>query len=303
MAQRVQIYPCRAEFTIEVGEKVLAFHGPQIYEGKVIKTGMRMGPEGELVPKYLTHYQGWNTSWDEWLDLTRLMKHNEENLERQSKLKESASRKEKKRQSKTSDGRGSSKQAEEPFPKRRRGGDRTGAANAVEPAEAESLVIVIPDRLKLRLIDDWNMVIKQSKLVELPKSPSITDIFDGYCDNVKGCGSAAESLALEVTSGLKAYFESALGPLLLYKSERLQHSEQTEAGPDVDVCTIYGGEHLLRLFVKLPTLIAHARVDERGMAHVQLCVQDILKHMLLQEESLFPMEAYIDYSAEYAKKM
>ena len=140
------------------------------------------------------------------------MKHNEESLERQSKLKESASRKEKKRQSKTSDGRGSSKQAEEPFPKRRRGGDRTGAANAVEPAEAESLVIVIPDRLKLRLIDDWNMVIKQSKLVELPKSPSITDIFDGYCDNVKGCGSAAESLALEVTSGRRRPFHCHFHP-------------------------------------------------------------------------------------------
>jgi hypothetical protein len=39
------------------------------------------------------------------------------------------------------------------------------------------------------------------------------------------------------------------------------------------------------------------------MAHVQLCVEDILKHMLAHEETLFSIEAYVDYSAEYAKKM
>ena len=61
-----------------------------------------------------------------------------------------------------------------------------------------------------------------------------------YCENMKGGGAAAESLALEVTSGLKSYFESACGPLLLYKEEREQYNEITDAKPDVDLASIYG---------------------------------------------------------------
>ncbi|MQL97747.1 hypothetical protein Taro_030441 [Colocasia esculenta] len=45
------------------GEKVLAFHGPRIYEAK-----------------------GWNKNWDEWVENDRLLKFNEENVEKQKVL-------------------------------------------------------------------------------------------------------------------------------------------------------------------------------------------------------------------------
>ncbi len=41
------------------GEKVLCFHGPLIYEAKVMKAQ----PGG----KYRIHYNGWNKKWDEWV--------------------------------------------------------------------------------------------------------------------------------------------------------------------------------------------------------------------------------------------
>ena len=49
---------------------------------------MRMNPEGDRVPMYLSHYSGWNKSWDEWLQDDRVMKHNEKNLKRQVELQE-----------------------------------------------------------------------------------------------------------------------------------------------------------------------------------------------------------------------
>ena len=54
--------------------------------------------------------------------------------------------------------------------------------------------------------------------------------------------------------------------------------------------------------VKLPTLLAHANVDERGSAHLAHCLQDILRFMAVREEKLFPIDAYIGHSAEYQKR-
>lgn len=83
--------------------------------------------------------------------------------------------------------------------------------------------------------------------------------------------------------------------MLLYKEERAQFAEVTEEQPDLDLASIYGPEHFLRLLVKLPQLISHTRIDERGLAHISLCIQDIMKYMLGQDEAtLFPLDAYVD---------
>lgn len=50
----------------------------------------------------------------------------------------------------------------------------------------------------------------------------------------------------EIVKGLICYFDKALPAMLLYKSERQQFEELTVN--DVSPSTIYGAEHLLRLF-------------------------------------------------------
>lgn len=50
----------------------------------------------------------------------------------------------------------------------------------------------------------------------------------------------------EVLKGIRCYFDKALPVMLLYKKERKQYQE-TVVG-DVSPSTIYGAEHLLRLF-------------------------------------------------------
>ena len=39
---------------------------------------------------YFIHYQKWSKKWDEWVDNTRILKHNEENLAKQAEIKASA---------------------------------------------------------------------------------------------------------------------------------------------------------------------------------------------------------------------
>jgi mortality factor 4-like protein 1 len=74
-----------------------------------------------------------------------------------------------------------------------------------------------------------------------------------------------------VCAGLKAYFDRALRPVLLYKQEHAQADAllgeegagvvaRAGAGP-LPPSEVYGAEHLLRLFVKLPELLPVGDMD------------------------------------------
>ena len=59
-------------------EKVLCYHGPLLYEAKILKHKKEGGSYN-----YFVHYQGWNRNWDEWVAETRIMKQVAENFEKQ----------------------------------------------------------------------------------------------------------------------------------------------------------------------------------------------------------------------------
>ena len=96
--------------TFTQNERVLCYHGPMIYEAKILKidnwdeTSTRTGSIG---PHFFVHYKGWkqtrvpftlqldarflifqgNCRWDEWVPAARLLKYNETNLELAKTLK------------------------------------------------------------------------------------------------------------------------------------------------------------------------------------------------------------------------
>nr|2LRQ_A Chain A, NuA4 complex subunit EAF3 homolog [Drosophila melanogaster] len=63
------------------GERVLCFHGPLIYEAKVLKTK----PDATPVEYYI-HYAGWSKNWDEWVPENRVLKYNDDNVKRRQEL-------------------------------------------------------------------------------------------------------------------------------------------------------------------------------------------------------------------------
>ncbi|GFP78936.1 mortality factor 4-like protein 1 [Phtheirospermum japonicum] len=76
------------------GEKVLAYHGPRIYEAKhalifcfVLKDGGYFGDHAESLTKALNILP---ISWDEWVGMYRLMKNTEENILKQQALDKKA---------------------------------------------------------------------------------------------------------------------------------------------------------------------------------------------------------------------
>ncbi|KAL5216648.1 hypothetical protein ABZP36_008049 [Zizania latifolia] len=80
----------------------------------------------------------------------------------------------------------------------------------------------------------------------------------------------------EILKGLRCYYDKALPAMLLYKKERQQYGEEVKG--DVSPSTVYGAEHLLRLFAKLPDLLASVNMEEDALNKLQQKLLDILKY-------------------------
>lgn len=263
------------------GEKVLAFHSQQLYEAKVQKAMYQIKEW-----RYFVHYLGWNKSWDEWVGIDRLMKHTEENVQKQQELKKKqdtdknggkAARGSLMKTKVSTGGRGRKRKSDIP-PK-----DKDG----LPPEKLVS--IQIPPHLKKQLINDSEFVNHLGKLVRLPRSPNVDEILEKYHDyRLKKDGVISDSVG-EILSGLQCYFNKALPAMLLYKNKREQFQESIKDG--VSPSSVYGAEHLLRLFVKLPEILFYARIEDLTLAELKQELQDFLR-FLQKNQSAFFLSTY-----------
>jgi mortality factor 4-like protein 1 len=76
----------------------------------------------------------------------------------------------------------------------------------------------------------------------------------------------------ELCDALKLYFDKALPLLLLYQQEQPQYAALQKKHPGKTPCELYGVEHLLRLFVKLPSLLAQTAMTAVEITQVQVSV-------------------------------
>ncbi|CAH9108657.1 unnamed protein product [Cuscuta epithymum] len=281
------------------GEKVLAYHGPRIYKAKVQKSEHR---ENEW--RYFVHYLGWNKNWDEWVGTDRLMKLTDENISKQQALdkKQGVEKNAKQGRSSQPKHRNSADPRNEKDDsinhdlnvdkeetktnvakgKKRKADSATEKGNA----SAEKLIkIQIPSTLKKQLVDDWEFVTKKNVLVKLPRSPTVDDMLTKYLElRSKKDGAMADSVG-EIIKGIRSYFNKALPVILLYKEERQQY--HGIVSDNVSPSSVYGAEHLLRLFVKLPELLACVKIEEETLISLQQILLDFLKHLQKNQSAYF----------------
>ncbi|KAL4644721.1 hypothetical protein ACB092_02G185000 [Castanea dentata] len=273
------------------GEKVLAYHGPRLYEAKVQKAELR-----KKEWRYFVHYLGWNKNWDEWVGVDRLMKHTEENVLKQQALdkKQGVDKNVKSGRSAQTKPKSSTdaKVEKEDLKNNVSKGKKRKSESGVEKdnVSLEKLVkIQIPSTLRKQLVDDWEFVTQQDKLVKLPRSPTVDDILTKYLEyRAKKDGMMTDSIG-EILKGIRCYFDKALPVMLLYKKERKQYHDAVV--DNVSPSTVYGAEHLLRLFVKLPELLAFVNIEEETLTRLQQKVLDFLK-FLQKNQSTFFLSAY-----------
>ncbi|KAH0866709.1 hypothetical protein HID58_083920 [Brassica napus] len=261
----------------EEGEKVLANHKGRFYEAKVLEIAFK---DNEW--NYYVHYIGWNKSWDEWIGHDCVLKHTEENMKEQG-IKQGVKSAMAWRVSKV--------KPRCPNVARGRKRKQDSVDTLVSPME-ENLVATdnlltfnIPSALRKQLIDDYEFVTQMQKLVELPRSPNVDDILKKYTDSkMKKDGRVSNSVE-EILKGLRCYFDNALPVMLLYNNERKQYEENISEG--VSPSTVYGAEHLLRLFVKLPELLIRVKMAEETLKELQDEFVDILRFLRNNQSSLF----------------
>ncbi|KAL1883069.1 hypothetical protein VTK73DRAFT_9995 [Phialemonium thermophilum] len=283
--------PKQAQPPFSKDERVLCFHMEMLYEAKILD--IQPGENGQGW-QYKIHYKGWKSSWDDWVPQDRVRKFTDENKELAAQLmsqyKNLQSGKAGKQPKKAGRAGGSDFSSTRGSEERNPGnttqasrGPRRQRDYDLEHEDAfhsrPSIKLVMPDHLKALLVDDWENVTKNQQLVPLPHRHPVNDILDDYLAYERQNrqeGSSSMDILEEVVAGIREYFDKCLGRILLYRFERTQYhelhdlwdsanSESKHKGP----CDTYGPEHLCRLLVTLPELIAQTNMDQQSVSRLR----------------------------------
>jgi len=265
------------------GEKIFAFHQGLIYEAKVLKVELRADTEkariGAQKPFYYIHYQGWKDRWDEWVEDDRILKHTPANNQLRIEQNDVVKQKRKK----------ATKSKSAQTRKRRK---------IAPPKTIFSLEL--PLSLKCILTSELSLI-NMKMLVPIPKEPSVETILQEFTETLRP--NAPSGYFDEVVQGVQLYFEKALGTLLLYSFERLQYSEVLKKNKKKKVSQIYGAEHLLRLFVILPELMADVEIEDQTKKVIKERMEGIINFLDENRDRMFvDKKDYLSANPLYIRK-
>ncbi|KAF4622537.1 hypothetical protein D9613_009180 [Agrocybe pediades] len=292
-------------------ERVLCYHGPLIYEAKVLKTKT----DAEGLPQYLVHYKGWKQTWDEWVPANRLLKVTEENLTLQKNLAQanptnphSGSTIYKTHHRSTAGGNKDSASARTGARKDGQRGTKRGRDDD-DGSKKPEMKLTVPELLKTILVDDWENITKNNQA--LPREPNAATVLAEFAEHIKKTKPShlkEPALVVQtVVDGLQSYFDKALGATLLYRFERPQYAKMRReywtgphviAGQEKEMSYIYGAEHLLRMLVSLPQMIAATTLDSESVILIRDYTNELMQYMVEHKDRIFqkPYEnAPLDY--------
>ncbi|KAK1250517.1 hypothetical protein MKX08_010520 [Trichoderma sp. CBMAI-0020] len=174
--------------------------------------------------------------------------------------------------------------------------------------------ISVPDHVQAMLVDDWENITKNNQLVPLPHPKPVSKIFEDYLAVERPRreeGSSSMDILEEVIAGFREYFEKALSRILLYRFERHQYMDvrklwdNAENSQYKNVCDVYGAEHLARLIVSLPELLAQTNMDQQSVSRLREEIGKFTSWLGRNCETYFvneyetPSQEYIDKARSF----
>ncbi|CAJ0756023.1 14620_t:CDS:10 [Entrophospora sp. SA101] len=263
---------------------------------------------GKLGPHFFVHYKGWKKTWDEWVPEERLLKLNEESLQKQKQLKELHSTKNKKRQPKIPKVDGEIKSLKIILNKqdqnqtKKRGADamdldlddstQEGATKVLGKQKAdqaeENIERVEVKRIRIKLGGSNNNKVDV-------KGKQVEKIHDKVEENQE---TQEKNESVNVEFKIPQFLLDKLVEdwefitkykrnLLLYKEENIQNSEIHKTHPNKEWSDLYGAEHLLRLFVKFPELLSQAQMNQKEKENFETNIIDFLNFLETNESKYF----------------
>lgn len=173
------------------------------------------------------------------------------------------------------------------------------------------ITLHIPMKLKSILVDDWESITKEKKIIKLPCNRTVNSILDDYeaeqLSDPENNSLVFQSQLNEYCQGLKLYFNETLPRLLLYRLERLQYDNylKEHLKETMEVSAVYGSVHLLRLISLLPELISTTTMDPQSCQLIIKQTENLLIWMVLHIDKLFDdktvgsEEYYVNTSSQY----
>ena len=246
---------------------------------------------------YLVHFLGWNSRWDRWLEENEIMELTEEQkqkLAQQERKEKEKKELERKRKKEKAEAEAEISRQKRRLQQQQRGDDSAGPSDLYSsngfPWEDSC---ELPYTLKTVLVDDRERIMRMGiefpfgydcaiepgkweparQVHQLPATVTVQTVLHQYIKLKKKDaatpeeGFAAERRAKAFCESLTRLFHDALPVCLLYNPERQQYLG-VNADPalrSLPKCQVYSCEFLLRLFVRLPTLLSQQRKDRKEM--------------------------------------
>jgi mortality factor 4-like protein 1 len=150
----------------------------------------------------------------------------------------------------------------------------------------KKLQLSIPSSLTSVLVDNFENITRNKRIIPLPKKTTVKDIFDSFLTDSKRSPPVQE-LYREVANGLIQYFDRVLGTSLLYRFERPQHKALIEDRKFKHMSDCYGAEHLLRLFVQFPSVANQCFWKREEMLCIRQFTTELLKYLEKKKSQYF----------------
>ena len=141
-------------------------------------------------------------------------------------------------------------------------------------------------------MDDWEYVTKDKMLIALPRKRTVSAVLEEFCQS-KAKSGVIHPAWRGVADAVRGYFNEAVRPVLLYRLEMDQLEELQRNGKlPTELADLYGPEHLLRLFVKLPGLLSKPSLDEESAKFLESKVTSILNFLAKKADEYFEPGVY-----------
>lgn len=297
----------------QVGETVLAGDKGNYYEAKVLK----LESLGNIF-KYFIHYQGWDRKHDSWLDENNIepfdnasklltsktsnkvrknaaLKADEPTSDGDNSKNQSAafdkSAASSKSTTEASSNRDSSSQCPQPqsmdtLQANKKRKKELATTDLIEDDDEKKykLTFNIPCDLKRHLVDEWVIITqeKNKRLLKLPckNTSTVRSIIDAFLEEKKvKLDKAQFKWTKELMLSLLRYFDVSLPRILLYRQERGQYDIISKSSEPFLPSAVYGGEHLLRLFVRLPRLLSLVYLQPEDTQNIHTRLSELLKFL------------------------